>query len=152
MLQKIIAFRLGKEEFGIAMDSVISIERVQSITGIPHTSEYIRGIIDLRGDLIPILDLRKYLLEGNVSDNEQNRIIVVQVNATVVGFIVDEATDILPVSEADIVQVPVSGMKITGETTVIKLDERLLLYIDVERLFMNTDIAEAVKKAKQLLA
>ena len=147
---KVVAFLLDHEEYGIAMEKVISVERMSAIRKVPQTSSYIRGILEMRGEVIPIMDLRSYLLGSqNLTDSDSNRIIIVKVNEMTVGMVVDETTDILQVSEQDIEEVPIMGMKMnTGTMKVVNLKNRLVILMDIDNILNNSDIAEALKQVK----
>ena len=87
---KLIIFKLGREEYGMDILKVQEIKRMMSITRVPSTPSFIKGVINLRGSVLPVIDLRTRLGLFEVELTEAARIIVVLVNEGVVGFIVDE--------------------------------------------------------------
>ena len=102
---KLIIFKLGREEYGMDILRVQEIKRMMSITRVPSTPSFIKGVINLRGSVLPVIDLRTRLglIEGELQDSA--RIIVVLVNEATVGFIVDEVVEVaegvhrLPIGE-----------------------------------------------------
>jgi purine-binding chemotaxis protein CheW len=144
---KVIVFRVGKEEYCITTDQVLSIERVQSINHVPKMSSHIKGVINLRDSVIPIVDLRTYLLEKEVEDNEENRIVIVQVDGIKIGLFVDEATDVIDIPTDKIE--PISGVESDSSMQVAKLDQRLVILLDIKHLLTESDskLFEKIKQA-----
>src|SRR5690606_22502693 len=99
---KVIVFGLGNEEYGIEVDKVRTIERMMPITRVPKTPSFIKGVINLRGVVVPVIHLsgRFDLEEAEVTDH--TRIVVVAVNEMEVGFIVDSANDVVDNNEENI--------------------------------------------------
>ncbi|MCL2740559.1 MAG: chemotaxis protein CheW [Oscillospiraceae bacterium] len=95
--RKYIAFTLGIEEFGIDIDKVVIIEQMKAITRVPQTPAYITGILNLRGDIRPIINLRKKFGLQDAEDTEDTRIIFVRVDENVVGVVVDKVTEVVPI-------------------------------------------------------
>lgn len=151
-LDKIVVFRLGKEEFGFSISRVISIERMKNITTVPQTAHYIRGIVEVREEVIPVIDLRKYMFDNpSIKEEDTNRIIVVRVENEMVGLVVDEAKDIVDLPADTIEKIALSGAKVNGPMDVAKIDERLVILMNIEGLLMNSDIAEALTELNKEL-
>src|SRR5690606_30708933 len=110
---KVIVFALGNEEYGVEVNKVRTIERMQPLTRVPKTPAFIKGVINLRGVVTPVIDLRGRfgLPEANYTDN--TRIIIVAVNDIEVGLIVDSANDVIDVDSDHIEEPPevVGGIK-----------------------------------------
>ena len=104
--RQLVIFSLANEEFGVDIDQVREIIHMEDITRVPHTPDYIKGIINLRGGIIVVVDLSKKLgLETKKSDLN-SRIIVIEVNGSTIGMIVDSATEVLRLSKDQIKPAP----------------------------------------------
>lgn len=99
---KVIVFKLGAEEYGIEVEKVQTIERMMPITRVPKTYSFIKGVINLRGVVIPVIDLRGRFGIEEADHTDQTRIIIVNVNAMEVGFIVDSANDVIDLNRDSI--------------------------------------------------
>ena len=132
-----LVFRLGNEEYGLAIENVMSIvDNDSAITRVPTTPEYILGVINLRGDIIPIIDLAKKL--GFTSDGEFNRkkIIVVNTDVYNVGIMVDIVLDVIQISGDSMENSAPYADDANKEyfAAVAKYDNRLIIMLDVEKL------------------
>lgn len=134
---QLVTFTLDKEEFGIDILVVQEINRMTEITKIPNAPYYVEGAINLRGTTIPIIDLRKKLGFDSVSIGDSARIVVIELNKTVLGFIVDSVSSVLRIPTDTIEPPPsiVSGMESHYMKGVGKLDDRLIILLDLERIF-----------------
>ncbi len=135
-LIQLVSFILGSEEFGVEILSVQEIIRLVSITKIPNCPASIEGVINLRGRVIPIIDLRVRLGIENITQNNSTRIVVVELKNLIVGFIVDEVSEVLRIPTSIIEPPPkiVAGIDSEYVTSVGKLDDRLLILLDLEKL------------------
>ncbi|MGN7356032.1 chemotaxis protein CheW [Paenibacillus sp. SAF-054] len=142
---KVIVFKLGSEEYGIEVDKVQTIERMLPITRVPKTYTFVRGVINLRGVVIPVIDLRGRfgLEEGDYTD--QTRIIIVAVNDMEVGFIVDSANDVIDL-HTDRIETPpevVGGIKAKYLDGVAKIgDDRLLIMLNLSEVLNKSEIIQ----------
>ncbi|WP_127531907.1 chemotaxis protein CheW [Paenibacillus kobensis] len=126
---KVIVFALGEEQYGIEVDKVRTIERMQPITRVPKAPGFIKGVINLRGVVIPVLDLRgRFGLEETVA-TDNSRIIIVAANELEVGFIVDSANDVIDIDSDTIDSPPevVGGIKAKYLQGIAKIGEKQLL-------------------------
>ncbi|MEI9976932.1 MAG: chemotaxis protein CheW [Ignavibacteriota bacterium] len=139
-IQQYLSFALGDEQYGIEILRVQEIKGYSGITPIPNTPPHIRGVMNLRGTVIPVVDLRsKFHLEARAYD-KFTVIIVVTVGARIIGLVVDAVSDVLDISRADIRPAPelghredtrfISGMVHVGERLVVLLDIATLLAED----------------------
>jgi purine-binding chemotaxis protein CheW len=133
---KVIVFQLQDEEYGIPVQQVKSIEKVQHITRVPRTAPYIKGVINLRGVVTPIIDLRKRLGLEKLSTNESTRMIIVSKDDMEVGFIVDAANDVIDIHSGLIEPAPevVGAVHSDYIQGVAKLEKRLIVMIDLEEI------------------
>jgi purine-binding chemotaxis protein CheW len=138
---QMVTFRLDNEEFGVDILKVQEINKMIDITRIPNAPPFVEGVINLRGKIIPIVDLRKRLGFDSKSYDKSTRIIVVELDGTVLGFIVDSVSEVLRIS-ANTVEPPpplVSGIESEYIEGVGKLDNRLLILLELKRVFSLSD-------------
>lgn len=140
--KKVIVFQLGEEEYVIPVRHVGGIERLHSITRVPGTANYIKGVINLRGVVTPIIDLRARFGMESIPYNEATRIIIVHVNEIEVGFIVDGANDVIDLPDEAIEPSPdVIGTEVYDYIRgVANLNERLLILLDLEKILTQQDV------------
>lgn len=147
-LLQLVSFRIGSEEFGVDILQVQEINRMMEITDLPNSPDFIEGIINLRGKIISIIDLRKKLGMLSVERTNDTRIIVLEMHGSTVGFIVDEVNEVLRVPSKVIEPPPdmVGGIKSEYIKAVGKLETGLLILLDFDSLFLfeNSRELEAV--------
>jgi purine-binding chemotaxis protein CheW len=143
--RQIVTFEIAGENYGINIEKVQEINRYTNVTRIPKTPKFVEGIINLRGEVIPLIDLRsRFELEAKERD-EFTRVIIVNLKKMKVGFVVDWVDEVLRVREDDIENVPpvlsasVSSEFIDGVVNFAKR-EKMILLLDVEQLFSNAEI------------
>ena len=141
--QQLVVFKLGGEDFGVDINQVREIIRKGTTTVVPNAPEFVKGVINLRGQITTIIDLRRKLglAEKEAGDEQQERIIVVEVNKNIVGMAVDAVTEVTYLSESDIDEVPAMVKENIGTEYlkgVGKLPDKLLILIDLKRV-LNGD-------------
>ncbi|GKS10004.1 chemotaxis protein CheW [Paenibacillus chitinolyticus] len=146
--KKIIVFALAHEEYGVEVDKVKTIERMQPMTRVPKTPAFVKGVINLRGVVVPVIDLRSRfgLPETEYSDN--TRVIIVAVNELEVGLIVDSANDVIDLNEDNIENPPevVGGIKAKYLHGIAKIGEdRLLVLMNLEQVLNRDEIIQLEK-------
>ena len=140
---QLVSFLLGEEHFGVDILLVQEIITVPGITRIPNAPSFIEGVINLRGKLVPVIDLRKRLKVGEQVIVQQTRILVIQVDGKVTGFLVDAVESVMSVpgdsieDTPEIVSVGIETQYITG---VSKLEDRMIILLDFNRLFNKEEI------------
>jgi purine-binding chemotaxis protein CheW len=141
---KVVVFLMGDQKYGISIENVLGIEKLQPITNIPETSHFIKGVINLRGDITPVLDLKQRLGIGETAHGEQTRILIVMMNDMRVGLMVDAATDILDIDEMVIEDAPemVHGVKESFLRGVAKMEDTLLVLLDLEYVLHFDEVNE----------
>ncbi|HMK44280.1 MAG TPA: chemotaxis protein CheW [Dissulfurispiraceae bacterium] len=141
---QLVTFRIGEEEFGIDIAMIQEVNRKVAITAVPNSADYIEGIINLRGCIIPVINMRKRMKLPIIKDEGSERIIVVEAGATV-GMLVDSVSEVLRVSCGMVEPVPPvgrsEGASIVG---VVKLDSRLLLLMDVHSIVGQQEHIQAL--------
>lgn len=143
-LLQLVSFHVGNEEFGLDILRVQEIIRIQQLTRVPNTRDCVDGVINLRGKIIPVIALRRRFGMGDIPHDKQTRIVVVEIQGTVLGFIVDSVSEVLRIP-ANTVEPPPRLSKVTREyvSGVGKLDDRLLILLDVDSL-MHTEESAGV--------
>lgn len=133
---KVIVFQLKQKEYAIPVHQIQSIEKVLHITRVPNTVHYVKGVINLRGVVTPIIDLRARFEIEEEPYTESTRIIIVVLEDLEVGFIVDAANDVIDIPSHHIEPQPdvVGTEEAEFITGVAKIDKRLLIIIDLEKI------------------
>jgi purine-binding chemotaxis protein CheW len=143
-LMQLVGFVIGKELFGVDILMVQEIIRETPITPIPNSPDFIEGVINLRGNIIPVIDLRKRLnLREETAPPGQIWIMILNVNGRITGFIVDSVTQVLKVPSNSIKPPPdivVSGLQSQYITGVCRIDKRLLILLDFNRILLVEEI------------
>lgn len=132
---QLVSFKIGNEEFGVNILKVQEINRMLQITRVPNTPNFIEGVINLRGRVIPVVDLRVKFNMPKKEHDKQTRIIVVELEDKTVGFLVDEVSEVLRIPKS-ITEAPpeiVSNINSEYITAVGKLEDRLIILLDLEK-------------------
>jgi len=138
---QLVTFMIGSEEFAVDILYVQEINRMIPITKVPNAPEYVEGVINLRGRVIPVIDLRTRLGMNKKQFDQNTRIIVIEVQNNTLGFIADAVKEVLRISSAITEQPPalVSGIDSEHIKSVGKLEDRLLILIDLEKIFAQPE-------------
>ena len=138
----LVGFRIGRETFGVPIEMVHEIVRVPEITAVPDSPEYIEGVINLRGKIVSIVDLRKRFGEKQTTRNKKNRILVVEVDTKMVGLIVDAASEVLKMSHTHVEAPPnvFEEGELNYVTGVGKLNDRLIILIDLNKILQKGEL------------
>jgi purine-binding chemotaxis protein CheW len=140
---QLVTFTLGHEEYGVEINKVREINRLTEITHVPKAPEFVEGLINLRGTVVPIVDLRKRFGIEPTGDAKQERIMVVDVHGRTIGVIVDSVAEVLSLSGDQIEEVPAtisSGVNQRFLTGVGKIGERLMLLLDLDSLLSTEEL------------
>lgn len=134
---QLVSFEVGSEEFAIDILAVQEINRMMKITRVPQSPACVEGVINLRGRIIPVVDLRKRFNLAREGRGNDARIVVVEVAGRVLGFIVDRVNEVLRISSAIVEPAPSLSTSVDSQYVrgVGKLEDRLLILMDLERLF-----------------
>lgn len=140
-LLQLVGFQLGNEEYGIDILKVQEINRVTDITKIPQSPDFVEGVINLRGNIIPIIDLRKRFRMPEREHDRQTRIVVGEIDDRTVGFIVDAVSEVirLPLNTVEPPPPIVSGEKAEYIKGVGKLEDRLLMLLDIDKILTGSE-------------
>lgn len=138
-----LTFTLGEEEYGIDILTVQEIRGYDSVTTIANMPDFIKGVINLRGIIVPIVDMRIKFSLGEVTYNEMTVVIILNVAERVVGMVVDGVSDVISLNESQIKDAPEFGAVL--DTQYIRglgvVDERMLILIDIENLMTSKEMA-----------
>lgn len=137
-LLQLVSFHVGGEEFGLDILRVHEIIRIQALTRVPNSPDFVDGVMNLRGKIIPVVALRKRFGIEPAETDKQTRIVVVEIKGTVLGFIVDAVSEVLRIP-VDTLEPPPRLGKVEREyvSAVGKLPDRLLILLDVDRLMSD---------------
>ena len=143
-----LTFTLGQEEYGVDILKVQEIRGYDAVTRLPDAPEYIKGVINLRGTIVPVIDMRvKFRLEAKV--DALTVMIVLNVANRVVGMVVDSVSDVVQLTAEQIRAMPEVGTGIDRRflTGIGALDERMLILLDIEGLMTSTEMGLVVDSA-----
>jgi len=147
---QVVGFRIGEETFGGRIGSVREIVRVPEITAVPNASETIEGVINLRGKIIPVMDLRKRFGRVEIQPDKKNRILVVEMDSKLVGLIVNSASEVLKIPPSEI-ESP-SSVFADGESSYVtgvgKLNGRLIILLDISKLLHRPEFKKLEEAAE----
>lgn len=148
---KYLTFRLADEEYGLEILKVQEIIQMQTITRVPRTPAYVRGVINLRGKVIPVVDLRlKFGLEG-VEDTDRTCIIVVQIrqgdNVVIMGIIIDEVREVLDIAGDNIEDAPDFGSQIDTEFIMGmgKIGQSVKILLDIDKVLSAAELKSVAR-------
>ncbi len=133
---QLVSFRLGDEEYGVDILNVQEIIKMMEITRVPNSPDFVEGVINLRGKVLPVIDLRKRLGLPKKEHDKATRIIVVEMDKKIVGFIVDSVSEVLRIPYSALEAPPQMSNGVGEEfiSAVGKLNDKLLILLDLKRI------------------
>lgn len=133
---KYVVFKLDGEEYGIDILRVKEIKEMLRITRVPKAPSFVRGVVNLRGEVIPVIDLRKKFNLQESADTESNRIIIVTVDEITIGLIIDTSSEVLEIDKELIEEPPmaVSSIDHSYILGIGKVNDRLIILLDVAKI------------------
>ena len=139
-INKVVVFQVGNEEYAIPIQFVMSIEKVEGVTPIPHLPNYVKGIMKVRGELIPIIDFESILYNRSFVATELTKMIVIQTDLLSIGVIVSDAKEIIDIPADKLKQLGlIAYQRTTYFTGVANLDSRVITLIDPSILIQSLD-------------
>ncbi len=148
--QQVVGFRIGNETYGVRIASVREIVRVPDITIVPNAPDSIEGVINLRGRIIPVMDLRKRFGSTTVQPDKKNRILVVELENKLLGLIVSSASEVLKIPPSEIE--PPGSLFAEGESSYVtgvgKLKGRLIILLDIAKLLRQAEFRKLEEAAE----
>ena len=156
-LNQLISFSIGEENYGVDIQKVKEVIRNREITRLPKTPSFIMGVINLRGDVIPILDLRDRFCLEHREYNEMTRVIVVEVDDRSIGMVVDSVSHVLRIEQAEIEPPPPIAGGISQEYLhgVGKIGEKLIVLLNIDKILtveekVELDRVEELKEKTEI--
>jgi purine-binding chemotaxis protein CheW len=151
---QVVGFRIGSETYGVRIGAVREIVRVPEITTVPSAPDLIEGVINLRGKIIPVMDLRKRFGQTEIQQDKRNRILVVELDNKLLGLIVNSASEVLKIPPSDI-EAPGSVFA-DGESGYVvgvgKLKNRLIILLDITKLLHRPEFKQLEETAEPVAA
>ena len=141
-LIQLVTFKIAEEEFGVDILKVQEIIRMMPITKVPNSPYFVEGVINLRGKVIPVIDMRKRFGMPEAEHDNQTRIKVMDLQGQVVGFVVDAVSEVLRIKESTVEPPPpvVAGVGSEYMRGVGKLEDRLLILLDLDKLLSEEEM------------
>jgi len=137
---QLVSFKVGNEEFGLEILKVQEIIRLRELTRVPNMPDFVDGVINLRRKVIPVIGLRRRMGIATGEADKRTRIVVAEVNGRVLGFVVDEVSEVLRISADTVEPAPKLGQVDREYVQGIgKIDERLLILIDLNPLITDAE-------------
>ena len=151
--RELLTFTLGNEEYGIDILKVQEIRGYETVTAIANAPEFIKGVINLRGIIVPIVDMRIKFKLGKVTYDDTTVVIILNISKRVVGMVVDGVSDVITLKSNQVKPAPEFGAGLDthylqGLGTV---DERMIILVEIEKL-MNSDEMELIESAERMAA
>jgi purine-binding chemotaxis protein CheW len=142
IVEQLVVFTLGEESYGVSIAVVNTIIRLPEITCVPHTAPYVKGVINLRGVIVPVIDLRVRFGLPSVEAQKATRVIVVEHDAVMVGMIVDAVAETLrlPVANIEPLSPLVQSIDAQYLRGVGKLDDRLIILLALDKVLQHEDV------------
>lgn len=137
--QQYVIFQLEKETFGIDIAKVWEIITPKTITKVPHTASFIEGIINLRGQVIPVIDLRKRFGLPTGERTRSERIVVIEIEGNTLGMFVDGVSEVLHINSDQVEAPPPAVTNVDSDylAGVAKLEERLIILLNLDKVLAN---------------
>lgn len=138
---QLVVFVMENEEFACGINSVREVLKMIKVTPLPRSLDFVEGVINMRGDVIPVIDLRKRFELPEAERTDESRIIIVEVEEQMVGLIVDSVREVISLDNKQIQEAPnqVAGGKTDLITGVGKVDDRMLIILDLDRILTSEE-------------
>ncbi len=157
-LGKYLTFSIDGETYGIYVMKVLEIVGIIEMTRVPRTPDFVRGIINLRGKVIPVLDLKKRFNAGSVSETARTPIIIVEVKSgekiSAMGLLVDHVSEVMVVTNENLEPMPSFGIELNTEFIegLARFDDEVVTLLNIDRILTNTEMIDIRKVKKQMVA
>ena len=155
--QQLVVFDLAQEAYGVDINVVREIIRMQDITSVPKTLEFVKGVINLRGRVIPVVDLRKRFALPEAEHTKDSRIVVVDISGHDIGMVVDAVTEVMRIPNSSVA--PPSAIITSTDSDylqgIAKLESKLIILLDLDRIFTEDEkqvLEEEATSAESLAA
>ncbi len=148
---QLVVFKIGKEYFGVGIDVIREIVRLPEVTDVPDAPEFLEGMINLRGKIVPVMDLKKRLKLQGEERGKATRVLITDETDTLAGLIVDSVDEVIRI-EPEEVEAPTEMMTAIGIeyiTGVAKVDERLIILFDITKILSAEEISKMASAAEE---
>lgn len=147
---KFLTYFLSEEQYGIDISQVREIIAMMKITPVPRTPNYISGVINLRGSIIPVVDTRKRFEMESIEYGEQTAIIIIEIKKMSIGFIVDKVEEVLAIDDENISEPPKFGTNVNTEfiKNMARHNDAVIMVMDMEKLFEAEELSMLENIAK----
>ncbi len=141
-VSQFLAFRLGREEYGVDLLKVQEIRGYENVTHIANAPEYMKGVVNLRGTIVPIIDMRIKMALGTPTYDEFTVVIILNIGRRVIGMVVDSVSDVITLSHDQVMPAPEMGSALSTDYLlgIGTIDERMLILVDIEALMASEEI------------
>src|ERR1700688_2051537 len=146
---EVLAFTLGQEEYGLSILKVQEIRGYDSVTKIANAPDFIKGVVNLRGIIVPIIDMRIKFNLGTPTYDQFTVVIILNIADRVVGMVVDSVSDVITLNPEQIKPAPTMGVALNTDYLIGigAIDERMLILVDIERLMSSSEMGLLEKLA-----
>jgi purine-binding chemotaxis protein CheW len=147
--REILAFRLGDEEYGIDIQKVQELRGYDMVTRIANAPDFIKGVVNLRGIIVPIIDMRIKLRLGEPTYDQFTVVVILNVSSRIIGMVVDSVSDVITLDPNQIKPAPEMGAVLDTDylTGMGAIDDRMLILIDIDKLMASSEIGLIAKLA-----
>ena len=135
-IMKIVAFKLGEEEYGLDINHVQSIERIEHITRVPNAPAFVKGVMNLRGNVTPVIDLSSKLEMGHSKYTETSRVMMTKLEDIELGMIVAQTSDVIDIAP-EFIEAAAGSFESTYFNGIAKIEGRLIILLKLEELLKN---------------
>ena len=144
MEKQLVVFELADEYYGVDIANVDGIVKMQAITRVPHSPSFVEGVTNLRGEILPVIDLRKRFDLEAYQANTESRIINIAIEDMKIGMIVDSVSEVLTIQDSMIEETPriVSSVDSAFIIGIAKLGERLIILLDLSRILHSEEVEQ----------
>ncbi|MBI5213042.1 MAG: chemotaxis protein CheW [Nitrospirae bacterium] len=146
---QLVTFTLGSEEYAVDILKVQEINRMKEITRVPNSPAYVEGVINLRGKVIPVVNIRKKFGLPEKENDEQSRIMIIDIQGITMGLVVDSVSEVLRVPSNIVEPTPPMASNISTEFIrgIAKLEDRLIILLDMDRLLGKAEETALIEAA-----
>jgi purine-binding chemotaxis protein CheW len=147
---QMISFSVGAEEYGIDIQTVREVIRNHRITPLPRAPSFLKGVINLRGGVIPIVDLRERFGFDDKESTNESRVIVVEIGGKPVGMVVDSVSHVLRIATSQIEEAPdwVGGLTNAYVRGIVRVEEKLVVLLNIDSLLTGAELQEIARSQK----
>ncbi len=151
--REVLVFVIGKEEYGVDILKVQEIRGYEKVTAIPSAPDFLKGVVNLRGTIVPVIDMRIKFGTAEPRYDSFTVVVILRLSSRVVGIVVDGVSDVVPLAASDVKEAPRLGATIDASflTGVATLGDRMVLLLDIEKFLSSgeLDLLDGVAREKQ---